>query len=486
MAESSKPPPSDDDEPRASFTDDDRDFPMPHESRSWITGRKRKVSVLRVDPDTLPKAETKPEPPSEQTDVEKATDATNDALTERNEQSPAIQKTIADEVRAEVFRSRPLQRDQVADLVDGINLRRREKLVEREEALARERQANQPPQAYRTPIEMLKAAAIAEAEEEARQKVRQRYRQRHRPEREDLVAKMLDSNELRRREKLAEREEARERRKAAESKKSFWDKLWGLTESNLFWGGGVSVALIALGFRWANAPPKLTILLLFIAWLVISISVYRHGFFELRSRFVQVIGNMVISAIIAATFVAAWVILQPSTQTQGDSQRAATDAAMPSPSSVTSLTGLHEYFDQEVNNGLRKTLTQNVKIKDQTVPVQIRLSLNFEDRAEWLAFYIPDISEADTFQVCTQLLNDYEKAIRLFVQEYQGKIELGPIGGRMTQVKDLRFTGYIRFYHETTLNQSELDLLTEKARKKGLSIEFRGTYYQMSRMPKIN
>jgi hypothetical protein len=156
----------------------------------------------------------------------------------------------------------------------------------------------------------------------------------------------------------------------------------------------------------------------------------------------------------------------------------------PHSASQSSPKQLHEYFVEEVNNGLHQTLTLAVKINDQTTPVQMRMSLNFQDRAEWLAFYVPDISEEDTFQVCTQLLDGYEGAIGLFVQTYQGKIEVGPIGGRAIQVKDLKFTGYVRLYHETILNQSELDALAAQAQKKGLSVESRSTYYLLSRMPK--
>jgi hypothetical protein len=94
--------------------------------------------------------------------------------------------------------------------------------------------------------------------------------------------------------------------------KSLWDKFWKLTESNLLWGGGVGMALVALGFRWGNAPPKFTIALLVLAWLIFSISVYRHRFFEGRKRRWEIAGNVVISLIIAVTLTVLWLLLQPS------------------------------------------------------------------------------------------------------------------------------------------------------------------------------
>src|SRR5882672_3300965 len=40
--------------PRESFTDGDRDFPLPHENRSWITGAKRKSVWFEFGPGSLP------------------------------------------------------------------------------------------------------------------------------------------------------------------------------------------------------------------------------------------------------------------------------------------------------------------------------------------------------------------------------------------------------------------------------------------------
>jgi hypothetical protein len=113
--------------------------------------------------------------------------------------------------------------------------------------------------------------------------------------------------------------------------KSFGEKFTSFTESNLFWGGGVGLALAASAFKWANAPPKLTITMLVIAWLIISISVYRHGFFDRWSRTVEAIGNLIVFLLIAVVFVAVWVVLEPATNTVQSA------AELTSPSPVNSL-----------------------------------------------------------------------------------------------------------------------------------------------------
>jgi len=95
-------------------------------------------------------------------------------------------------------------------------------------------------------------------------------------------------------------------------RKTIWQKLSDMTDTNLFWGGGVTMALAALAFRWANAPSIITAGLLLLAWLITSISVYRHRFFERWSPFIQIMSYATTSIVIAVLFVAAWAALRPS------------------------------------------------------------------------------------------------------------------------------------------------------------------------------
>lgn len=88
------------------------------------------------------------------------------------------------------------------------------------------------------------------------------------------------------------------------------------------------MAIAAYGFQLAGAP-RLSIVLLIIAWLVISISLYRHNLFEGKSKQKQITGHILIPASLAAVFIVVWVSLQPTTSQQGTSN------ATPSPSIST-------------------------------------------------------------------------------------------------------------------------------------------------------
>jgi hypothetical protein len=110
---------------------------------------------------------------------------------------------------------------------------------------------------------------------------------------------------------------ARKGRKRDSSKKppshptpSAGDKFWRLTESNFFWGGGVGMILVAYGFLLSGAL-KFSIALLVIGWAVITISIYRHNFFEGKPRRTQLIGQTLIPAVSAVVLTVLWFSLKP-------------------------------------------------------------------------------------------------------------------------------------------------------------------------------
>src|SRR5438067_1672242 len=108
---------------------------------------------------------------------------------------------------------------------------------------------------------------------------------------------------------------------------TFWEKLWRLTESNFFWGGGVGMILVAYGFLLAGAL-KFSIALLVVRWLVITVSVYRHRFFERRARRVQLAGQTLISLFLVVVLIVLWLSLRPQIPIERTSQERA--AAAPS------------------------------------------------------------------------------------------------------------------------------------------------------------
>jgi len=476
-------PESGDEVPRASFTDDDRDFPLPHESRSWITGRERKVGVLRVPPDTLPESETKSEPPPEKTDVEKATDATNAALTERLEQSPEVQKAINDEAR-----------QQEASRVGF-------KYIEIGSADKKERDdtdwgynERQPPQAYQIANDIANAAAIAQAAEEARQEVIKRYREEDEKtksgadasgqaellrERQKLREEDQPQADLQKQQDLVARQEA-----LRSSNRSALEKLWKLTESNLFWSGGVGMALIALGFRWANAPPKLTIPLLFLAWLTITLSVYRHGFFEARSRFIQVSGNVAISVAIAATLVVAWFILEPSTPTQTSPV-----VSTSSPSPIATATkpdqpekppSLVDLFKSDYPNVIKVTEERiDIHYKEgDNLHITTQVYLDFDAKTQFVGFYIP-AAPGRTYDASLTLVDCVQDAID-WMRKNQ-RMRAG-YGGEETSLNDLVFSGRVFLYQEDYLSITEKANIIKAYKQKHYEVQFRGPEYLNSRV----
>ncbi|MDQ1610203.1 MAG: hypothetical protein QOG00_134 [Pyrinomonadaceae bacterium] len=89
-------------------------------------------------------------------------------------------------------------------------------------------------------------------------------------------------------------------------------KVWRLTESNLFWGGGVGVILVAYGFLLAGAL-KFSIALIIFGWLVITYSIYRHNFFEGKPKRIQVVCQVLISLSTVAILTWIWLSLLPTT-----------------------------------------------------------------------------------------------------------------------------------------------------------------------------
>lgn len=90
------------------------------------------------------------------------------------------------------------------------------------------------------------------------------------------------------------------------------EKFWKFTDSNLLWGGGVGLAFIAYAFEWASVPPKVTVTMLVMAWLIISVSIWRHRFFEQWPRTLEMTVNGFISLLVAGMIVIGWLAFQPS------------------------------------------------------------------------------------------------------------------------------------------------------------------------------
>jgi len=86
-------------------------------------------------------------------------------------------------------------------------------------------------------------------------------------------------------------------------------KFWQLTDNNLFWAGGIGFALAAYGFQWASAPPRISVPMLAMAWVVICASIFRHRFFEGRSALLQIIFNAAMYILVGTSLVMIWLFL---------------------------------------------------------------------------------------------------------------------------------------------------------------------------------
>lgn len=145
----------------------------------------------------------------------------------------------------------------------------------------------------------------------------QEFIERSQPPNLDWVAARPDRRALRKLEELVVREEALRSGASAQLPphsshlQTTLEKLWKLTDSNLFWGGGIGLALAAYAFEWSSAPPKLTVVLLAIAWAFISISICRHKFFERYSRAFQIVLTVFVCGLVASILVVSWFLLIP-------------------------------------------------------------------------------------------------------------------------------------------------------------------------------
>ncbi|MDX6443129.1 MAG: hypothetical protein QOH71_203 [Blastocatellia bacterium] len=394
-----------------------------------------------------------PEPtpaPSDKTDVQKATDAANAALTERLEQSPEVQKAIAD--------------DRQQNTPVGF------KYIEIGSADKNERDTNwrynetKAPQAYRTPIDMLKAAAIAEAAEEARQEVRKRYRDAERRERQPLVEKMLDQNDLRRREKLLERENEND------SGEPHVNRIGRVVAGGLFavFMGSLIQAFTLFGVITMNSGHIFMVIafvagILMITTELLPLKPTRHK-----------VAAIVILGVVLGIIDAAALYFH-----KGDAP-AVVSSPLPAATPLSFIPSepktSYEYFRSDDFDLVTMRNTGAVSVEKETVVIERKLIVDLNGKSEFLVFYIPPDR---TYDVCSALLDQYPQVIKFFHKNIA--LQAGTLGSRATDLNELAFTGRIFFYYDGLLFQSKLDLLVSKAARKHLSLQFRGPDYVMVR-----
>lgn len=242
-----------------------------------------KFLVFHRNPDGTPEVRLHPEPPS----AEELALRKREELLKREEE---LQSRREHDRRMQEMRDDP-----ITNLLDQIALRKREELLEREERLQSERRLEQRKQELDKILD-----------------------------RQPTIPSDAERSAIPTFERIGE---------SAFSEPTVAEKLWKLTESNFFWGGGVGMALTAYAFELGGAP-RFAVVLLVMAWLVFTISVFRHGFFERGSKVARLIYHALISLAIAVVLAITWILLHPVTVQPV--QVAASSAPTPTPMRTTS------------------------------------------------------------------------------------------------------------------------------------------------------
>lgn len=175
----------------------------------------------------------------------------------------------------------------------------------------------------------------------------------------------------------------------AGKRESGWSKLWRLTESNFFMGGGVGMAIAAYAFLIGGAP-RFAVFLLVVSWLVMAVSIYRHNFFEGRSGRIQLIGETLVSLCVALALALLWAALRPDPSLQAedvgrrpDSPALATSSPMASPAS-TQTPQLSEA--QLARTEFRNEATRPVR--DVAVNVKLNRSYSIQELGHFRILYV--------------------------------------------------------------------------------------------------
>jgi hypothetical protein len=230
----------------------------------------------------------------------------------------------------------------------------------------------------------------------------------------------------------------------------------------------LSIALLIL------PPTQRTI----IFWLAVMVCLLSIAWFLLARHFDFSRGKTRAGFLIPIVLVAAfgWYAWPPP---KSEPQKAQPEKTQPTAIKSESPKTLHDYFAEEGGNCWRESIGQEIAVKGERIKAEAQMCMDFNSKAEHLAFYVPETDYAA--EVCSRLINDHQATIQSFIERYQGRTEAGPMEGRKTEVRDLRFTKYVVIFYEAFIPQFKLDALELQAKEKGLIIELHSQEYVMRR-----
>ncbi|MBA3692829.1 MAG: hypothetical protein H0W77_05235 [Acidobacteria bacterium] len=99
--------------------------------------------------------------------------------------------------------------------------------------------------------------------------------------------------------------------RATKQQETLQQKLWYLSENNLFWGGGGAIIVTAYGFLILNVSAIFSGILFIAGGLFITASIYRRNFFEGKAKMFQLLCNSCIAIAITTILALSWILLQP-------------------------------------------------------------------------------------------------------------------------------------------------------------------------------
>jgi hypothetical protein len=108
----------------------------------------------------------------------------------------------------------------------------------------------------------------------------------------------------------------------------------------------------------------------------------------------------------------------------------------------------------------------------ETIHVDRRIILDFPEKNEFIAFYIPSTQHG--FEACLALAD----LIQPMISTLANRIDVtGGDSGGVTDIKDLHFAGRVFLYHEWPLSNKQKADITEAYSAKHLDVQFRGLEY---------
>lgn len=141
---------------------------------------------------------------------------------------------------------------------------------------------------------------------------------------------------------------------------------------------------------------------------------------------------------------------------------------------------LENLFKRDFNNLFRLNNTGFIKSLttdgEKDTPVSTQLYLDFAGKSKFLGYYIP--LSPNAYMACKTIPYIYKDTMKSL--ESQAVISGGIVTEfKMTEEKDLVFTGRIYIYHVNSFSHKQLADLEEFYESQGLSVAFRGPAYLM-------